>query len=71
VLQKTDWSWAGLMFDMDNDRYKDLYVTNGIPHDLTDIDFVDFFADEVIQNLVLTGCSPLQLTEVVLQQKQL
>ncbi len=54
-VAKTDWSWAGLMFDMDNDRYKDLYVTNGIPHDLTDIDFVDFFADEVIQNLVLTG----------------
>ncbi len=54
-VAKTDWSWAGLMFDMDNDGYKDLYVTNGINHDLTDIDFVDFFANEIIQNLVLTG----------------
>ncbi|HEY5690680.1 MAG TPA: FG-GAP-like repeat-containing protein [Cyclobacteriaceae bacterium] len=54
-VAKTDWSWAGLMFDMDNDGYKDIYVTNGILHDLTDIDFVDFFANEVIQNTVLTG----------------
>ena len=54
-IAKTDWSWAGLMFDMDNDGYKDIYVTNGIIHDLTDIDFVDFFANEVIQNTVLTG----------------
>ena len=54
-VAKTDWSWAGLMVDMDNDRYKDLYITNGINHDLTDIDFVDFFANEVIQKVALTG----------------
>ncbi len=54
-IAKTDWSWAGLMFDMDNDLYKDLYITNGIPHDLTDIDFVDFFANDVIQKMALTG----------------
>ncbi|MEQ8573943.1 MAG: VCBS repeat-containing protein, partial [Fulvivirga sp.] len=54
-IAKTDWSWAGLMFDMDNDGYKDIYVTNGIIHDLTDIDFVDYFANEIIQNTVLKG----------------
>ncbi|MCB0487965.1 MAG: FG-GAP-like repeat-containing protein [Cyclobacteriaceae bacterium] len=54
-IARTDWSWAGLMFDMNNDGYKDIYVTNGIIHDLTDIDFVDFFANEVVQNTVLTG----------------
>lgn len=54
-VAKTDWSWAGMLFDMDNDGFKDLYVTNGLNHDLTDIDFVDFFADEVVQKLVLTG----------------
>ncbi|MEL0186457.1 MAG: VCBS repeat-containing protein [Flavobacteriaceae bacterium] len=51
----TDWSWAGLMFDMDNDGYRDIFVTNGINHDLTDIDFVNFFADEIIQDMALTG----------------
>lgn len=54
-VAKTDWSWAGLMFDMDNDSYKDIYVTNGIIHDLTDIDFVDFFANEIVQETALTG----------------
>ena len=51
----TDWSWAGLIFDMDNDGYRDIFVTNGVNHDLTDLDFVDFFADEIIQNMALTG----------------
>ncbi|MDC8003001.1 VCBS repeat-containing protein [Aureisphaera galaxeae] len=54
-VEATDWSWAGLMFDMDNDGYRDIYVTNGINHDLTDLDFVDFFANEIIQKMALTG----------------
>lgn len=54
-IDATDWSWAGLMFDMDNDGLKDIFVTNGINHDLTDLDFVDFFANEIIQKMALTG----------------
>jgi len=54
-IDATDWSWAGLLFDMDNDGYKDVYITNGINHDLTDLDFVDFFANEIIQKMALTG----------------
>src|SRR5690606_31174127 len=41
--------------DMDNDGLKDIFVTNGINHDLTDLDFVDFFANEIVQKLALTG----------------
>lgn len=54
-VESTDWSWAGLLFDMDNDGYRDIYVTNGINHDLTDLDFVDFFANEIIQKMAHTG----------------
>ncbi len=54
-VEATDWSWAGLIFDMDNDGFRDIYVTNGINHDLTDLDFVDFFANEIVQRLALTG----------------
>ncbi|MDC6351164.1 VCBS repeat-containing protein [Zeaxanthinibacter sp. PT1] len=54
-VDATDWSWAGLLFDMDNDGLRDIYVTNGINHDLTDLDFVDFFANEIIQKMALTG----------------
>jgi len=53
-VARTDWSWSGLIFDMDNDGYRDIYVTNGIIHDLTDIDFVDFLANEVIQEIAKT-----------------
>lgn len=28
-LSKTDWSWAGLIFDVDFDENEDIYVTNG------------------------------------------
>jgi len=54
-VDATDWSWAGLLFDMDNDGYRDIFITNGINHDLTDLDFVDFFANEIIQKMALTG----------------
>jgi enediyne biosynthesis protein E4 len=53
-VARTDWSWAGLIFDMDNDGFKDIYVTNGIIHDLTDIDFVDYLANEVVKEITET-----------------
>ena len=54
-VDATDWSWAGLLFDMDNDGWRDIFVTNGVNHDLTDLDFVDFFANDIIQKMALTG----------------
>ena len=41
----TDWSWGALIFDMNLDGQKDLFVSNGIYNDITDSDFVDFIAD--------------------------
>ena len=54
-IAKTDWSWGALMFDMDNDGYKDIYVCNGIFNDLTNQDFMDFFANDFLQKMVITG----------------
>ncbi|WP_027394960.1 VCBS repeat-containing protein [Aquimarina latercula] len=54
-VAKTDWSWGALLFDMDNDGYRDIYVSNGIYHDLTDQDFMNFFANDIIQRMTLTG----------------
>ncbi len=39
-LDKTDWSWAPLFGDFDNDGYKDLLVTNGLRKDERNNDFV-------------------------------
>lgn len=41
-VSKTDWSWAPLFVDMDNDGFRDLLITNGFPRDITDMDFSDF-----------------------------
>ncbi|MBQ4820823.1 VCBS repeat-containing protein [Aquimarina sp. MMG016] len=54
-VAKTDWSWGALLFDMDNDGYRDIYVSNGIYHDLTNQDFMNFFANDIIQKMTLTG----------------
>ncbi|MEM6648595.1 MAG: VCBS repeat-containing protein, partial [Bacteroidota bacterium] len=37
-IAQTDWSWAPLLADFDNDGYKDLFVTNGYMRDYTDMD---------------------------------
>lgn len=37
-IDKTDWSWAGLASDFDNDGRKDLLVTNGYRRDIFDND---------------------------------
>ncbi len=38
-IAKTDWSWAPLIADFNNDGYNDVFVTNGIKHDLSNQDF--------------------------------
>lgn len=44
-VHATDWSWAPLFADLDNDGYKDLFVTNGYLRDITDLDFVAYNVD--------------------------
>ena len=51
----TDWSWGALMFDADNDGLNDIYVCNGINKDVTNLDFMDFFANDIVQQMVKTG----------------
>ena len=51
----SDWSWGGLIFDADNDGLSDLFICNGIYHDVTDQDFIDFFANDVMQKMAFTG----------------
>ncbi len=41
-VHATDWSWAPLFADFDNDGWKDLFITNGYLRDITDKDFIDY-----------------------------
>ncbi|WP_461051948.1 VCBS repeat-containing protein [Spirosoma arcticum] len=39
---RTDWSWAPLLADLDNDGWKDLFITNGYRRDITNLDYVAY-----------------------------
>lgn len=45
-LSASEWSWAALIFDMDNDGYKDIYISNGIFKDLLDRDYLTYEAND-------------------------
>ena len=54
-IHATDWSWAPLWMDFDNDGLKDLFISNVIPKKLNDIDYVNYVSDEKIQEKILSN----------------
>lgn len=49
-LSATDWSWAPLMADFDNDGRLDVFITNSFKRDFTDNDFIRYRANEQLRN---------------------
>jgi len=41
-ISNTDWSWAPLFADYDNDGWKDLFITNGFMRDFTNMDVLKY-----------------------------
>lgn len=41
-IDRTDWSWAPLISDFNNDGHNDIFITNGFGKDVTDLDFVKY-----------------------------
>ena len=39
-VSATDWSWSALFADFDNDGYKDLFIGNGYPKAVNDLDYM-------------------------------
>jgi enediyne biosynthesis protein E4 len=39
-IHATEWSWAPLLADYDNDGWKDLFIANGYRQDVTNLDFI-------------------------------
>ncbi len=54
-IYATDWSWAPLFADLDDDGDKDLLVTNGIFHRPNDLDFLTYVADREVQAAIADG----------------
>jgi enediyne biosynthesis protein E4 len=54
-VEATDWSWGALIFDMDNDGLKDIFVSNGIFQDLTNQDYLQYASSPEIVTIVTSG----------------
>ena len=68
-VSKTDWSWAPLFADFDNDGFLDLFISNGYLRDLRDNDFTnkydaniqlskEFMPFDELKKLIPTSQSP-------------
>ncbi|MGB5189768.1 FG-GAP-like repeat-containing protein, partial [Robiginitalea sp.] len=56
-----EWSWGGLLADLDNDGFKDLFVTNGIKGATNDMDYMNFIDNEDIQRRIDRGMQDTDL----------
>ncbi|MEK9517561.1 MAG: VCBS repeat-containing protein, partial [Flavobacteriaceae bacterium] len=62
-VSNTDWSWASLFTDLDNDGYKDLFITNGYRKDYTNMDFMNYVVQEKINERKTK--EKIKLTELI------
>ncbi|WP_273568200.1 VCBS repeat-containing protein [Maribacter halichondriae] len=53
-VEASDWSWGALIFDMDNDGLKDLFIANGVYRDLTDQDYLRYVSNEEVMRSIMT-----------------
>jgi len=63
-ISNTDWSWAPLFADYNNDGLKDLFITNGYLRDYTNLDFLNYTAHTTISNAKACN-NPLDLLPLI------
>src|SRR5205823_4793212 len=61
----SDWSWCPLFADLDNDGYKDLFITNGIYHRPNDLDYISYIGNESVQASLAKGITRENLAAVL------
>ena len=62
-ISSTDWSWAPLLADFNNDGLVDLYITNGYGRDMINRDVMKFYIDERVK--YIEGNSDKKMFEVL------
>ncbi len=61
-VHATDWSWAPLFADLDNDGFKDLFITNGIYRRPNDLDYINYIGNDAVQASLEKGITEENLT---------
>ncbi len=56
-VEASDWSWAPLIFDFQNDGLKDIFISNGIYQDLTNQDFLQLVIGDQVSMRITAGGS--------------
>ncbi len=54
-ITNTEWSWAPLFADFDNDGFKDIFISNGIYGATNNMDFINFISTKDNQRLINNG----------------
>ena len=54
-VHATDWTWAPLFADFDNDGRKDLFVANGIYRRPNDLDYINYAGNEAVDAAIRSG----------------
>jgi hypothetical protein len=60
-IEATDWSWSGLLADLDNDGLRDFYIANGIYRRPNDLDYIKYISSSDIQSSLEAGINPENL----------
>jgi len=70
-IAATEWSWAPVIADYDNDGLKDIFISNGIKGATNDLDFISFIANDNIQRRLAKGMSAedLAMTKEIPEKK--
>ena len=54
-VSATDWSWGVQLVDFDLDGTNEIFITNGIPKDLLDQDYIDYYSDPgKVRNILIS-----------------
>src|SRR5690625_5540831 len=53
--EATDWRWAVLIADYDNNGHQDIYVTNGLVQDITNLDYLGEIREPDLVRSIVTG----------------